>query len=469
MTVSLNELDRAWALLGQQRFAESEQQAGAVLARFPDNVSALACHAMAHWKNGGDIASSLLEMRRAVALAPDVASIRHNLATLLASHGEVDAAAAEFAEALRIKPDDTMAFYGLSQNRKFREREPLVDAMVALHADPRLEPARREFLDYGLAKVFDDLDVPDQAMAYAIEANRLGARPWDVAREAAALDELAELTRLDAFRRARSSGHPSRAPLFIVGMPRSGTTLIEAILARHPDVVALGESAQIPEVEHAAFARLNPAQRDTLRHRLTLGLDRNWLAARAEELMKRVATGARRSFAVVTDKLPENAVRLGLVARLFPNARVIHVRRHPLDTGISNFFQRFSHGQGFSTRLDWTGTRIRQIADTMALWKRALDLPVLDLSYEQLVLHPEEQSRRLVAFAGLDWTDACLEPQNLERSVLTASQWQVRQPIYRGSVERWRRYEPWLGPMIAAMGGQDWVDREVAAMSGEGR
>jgi hypothetical protein len=148
---------------------------------------------------------------------------------------------------------------------------------------------------------------------------------------------------------------------------------------------------------------------------------------------------------------------------------VVHVRRHPLDTGISNFFQRFSHGQGFSTRLDWTGTRIRQIADTMALWKRALDLPVLDLSYEQLVLHPEEQSRRLVAFAGLDWTDACLEPQNLERSVLTASPWQVRQPIYRGSVERWRRYEPWLGPMIAAMGGQDWVDREVAAMSGEGR
>lgn len=469
MTVSLNELDRAWALLGQQRFAESERQAEAVLARFPDNVSALACHAMAHWKNGGDMASSLVEMRRAVSLAPDVASIRHNLATLLASRGDVDAAAVEFREALRIKPDDTMAFYGLTQNYRFRARETLIDAMVALDADPRLEPARREFLDFGLAKVFDDLNVPDTAMAYATEANRLGARPWDLAGEEAALTELAELTRLDAFRRARSSGHPSRAPLFIVGMPRSGTTLVEAILARHPQVLALGESSQMPELEQAAYAQLDPTHRAAGRHERVLGLDRNWLAAQAEALVKRATAQARRPFTVMADKLPENAVRLALIARLFPNARVVHVRRHPLAIGVSNFFQRFSHGQGFSTRLDWTGTRIRQIADSMALWKQALDLPVLDLSYEELVAQPDEQSRRLIAFAGLDWTDACLEPQNLERSVLTASQWQVRQPIYRGSVERWRRYEAWLGPMIEAMGGPSWITQEVVAISGESR
>jgi tetratricopeptide (TPR) repeat protein len=470
MTVSLNELDRAWALLGQQRFAEAERQAEAVLHRFPDNVSALACHAMAHWKAGGDIAVSLIEMRRAVALAPDVASIRHNFATLLASRGDVDAASAEFREALRIKPDDTMAFYGLSQNHKFRDGEGLIEAMVALDADPRLEPARREFLDYGLAKAFDDLNLPDKAMAYATEANRLGARPWDLAGEAAALEELGELARLDAFRRTRDSGHPSRAPVFIVGMPRSGTTLVEAILARHPEVVALGESSQLPEIEQAAFAQFKPGLRPPVgRQDLAVGLGRDWLAARAETVMKQATAGARRAVSVVTDKLPENAVRLGLVARLFPHARIVHVRRHPLDTGVSNFFQRFSHGQGFSTRLDWTGMRIRQIADSMAIWKRALDLPVLDLSYEQLVANPEAQSRRLVAFAGLDWTDACLEPQSLERSVLTASQWQVRQPINQGSVARWRRYERWLGPMIEAMGGFAWIDAEVAASSGEGR
>jgi hypothetical protein len=148
---------------------------------------------------------------------------------------------------------------------------------------------------------------------------------------------------------------------------------------------------------------------------------------------------------------------------------VIHVRRHPIDAGVSNFFQRFSAGQGFSTRLDWIGARTRQIADSMQIWKTALDLPILDVSYERLVADPETEARRLVAFAGLDWDPACLEPERTQRSVLTASQWQVRQPIYRGSVDRWRRYEPWLGPMIEAMGGFAWIDREVAASSGQSR
>ena len=135
------------------------------------------------------------------------------------------------------------------------------------------------------------------------------------------------------------------------------------------------------------------------------------------------------------------------------------VESRPPDTPIT----------AFSTRLDWIGTYTRQIADSMAVWKRTLDLPILDVGYEQLVADPETQARRLIAFAGLDWDPRCLEPQRTQRSVLTASQWQVRQPIYRGSVDRWRRYEPWLGPMIDAMGGFDWIDREVAEISGESR
>src|SRR5882724_2286624 len=128
MTVSLSELDLAWALLGQQRYAEAARQAGAILQRFPNNVSAIACHAMALWKDSGDSTQPLVEIARAVALAPDVASLRHNYATLLASQGAIAEAAAEFGEALRIKPDDTLAFYGLTQNSKFREETPIVRA-----------------------------------------------------------------------------------------------------------------------------------------------------------------------------------------------------------------------------------------------------------------------------------------------------------------------------------------------------
>ncbi len=466
MTVALNELELAWALLGEQRFEEACRQAQLLLNRFPENVSALACHAMANWKAGGDIDRSIAEMQRAVALAPEVASIRHNLATLLASRGDSTEATAQFREALRIKPDDTMAFYGLTQNLKFREDNALVNAMVGLHADPALDPGRREFLAFGLAKVFDDLGVPYKAMTYALEANKLGQRPFDLSGEAAALDELRELRRLDAFRGARDSGHPTQAPLFIVGMPRSGTTLVESILSRHPDVVAQGETGEVAAIEDIAAHKFGQGGRRLGRNELILELGRDWLAAQAEGVMKRAATRFSAPFKVITDKMPENAVRLGLIQRLFPHARIVYVRRHPLDVGVSNFFQRFSVGQGFSTRLDWIGARTRQIADSMALWKEALDLSILDVSYEKLVADPATEARRLVAFAGLEWNDACLEPQRTSRSVLTASQWQVRQPIYRGSVARWKRYEPWLQPMIDAMGGFDWIDREVAAISG---
>ena len=244
-------------------------------------------------------------------------------------------------------------------------------------------------------------------MRYAIEANRLGARPFEAAREAAAVEELRELAGLDAFRRSRGSGHPTEAPVFIVGMPRSGTTLVEAILARHPDVLALGESEEFRQIEAAGYARRNPAQRNVGRQAMMLDLDRDWLAAQAEAALKRfVASRARAPFRVVTDKLPENAVRLGLIARLFPKARVVHVRRHPLDTGVSNFFQRFSAGQGFSTRLDWIGTRTRQIADSMDIWKRALDVRILDVGYENLVADPEAQSRRMLRFRRAR-LDAC--------------------------------------------------------------
>lgn len=186
MSVSLNELDIAWALLGQQRYAEAARQAQAVLTRFPDNVSALACQAMAQWKLGGAIEESIAQMQRAVALAPLIASLRHNLATLLASRGDVTEAAEQFRDALRIKPDDTMAFYGLTQNFRFTRSEPLIEQMTALHGRPELPDAAREFLAFGLAKAYDDLGMPERAMSYALEANRLGARPWDIAGDAAA-------------------------------------------------------------------------------------------------------------------------------------------------------------------------------------------------------------------------------------------------------------------------------------------
>jgi hypothetical protein len=434
------------------------------LAGDPDNVSAIVCQAMASWQLGESAGAAIEAVRRATVLAPGVASISHNLSTLLASDGQMDEAAAQFMEALRIKPDDTIAFYGLSQNRRFRPDDELIATMAALHESGRLPPAAKEFSAFGLAKAYSDTGDAERAMHYAIEANGIAPRPFDLAYETRAIEALRRLAGEDAFRRAGNSGNISGAPIFIVGMNRSGTTLVESILSRHPKVLARGEASPLPILERAMQQQSRgTADRNTLAARVK----NEWLAVHAQRIVEATQGASHTPFDIVTDKLPENALRLGLVARLFPGARVIHLRRHPLDVGLSNFFQRFSSGEGFSYRLDWIGYRIRQIADTMALWKRAVDLPMLDVWYEKLVADPEAESRRIVAFAGLDWAPECLEPQRTQRAVLTASQWQVRQPIYRGSAGRWTRYEQWLGPMIEALGGFDWIDSEMSAMSRE--
>jgi hypothetical protein len=181
----------------------------------------------------------------------------------------------------------------------------------------------------------------------------------------------------------------------------------------------------------------------------------------AAAVVKRVEAAAQRPFEVFTDKLPENTQRLGLIAKVFPKARIVYVRRHALDCCLSNLFQRFALGHGFAFRQDLLGERYRQVAETMQLWKRALDLDIMEVSYEALVADPEPNIRRLVAFAGLDWNDACLTPERADRKIMTASQYQVKQPINRQSVDRWRDYEKWIAPLVAALGGLDWIETEA--------
>lgn len=459
-------LDQAWSLLRLQRYPEALAVASKLRLDHPGNASAIACRALALWNAEHDFEGSRSEMVAALGLTPNDAAMRQSFAFMLSEQGDIAGAIENFEEVLRLSPDSVPAFWGLTGVMTFREETDLVRSMTRLHENNNLDERRRELLAFGLARVFDQIGDPERAMRYAQDANRHGARPWKADHGARLVAELGQLSERDAFRAARDSGHPTRSPVFIVGPLRSGTTLVETILSRHGAVLPLGESMQIPRVEAEARRQLGMSGDSASMPSVALGLKRDWLKASAETMVKSWRTEARgRPFELVTDKLPDNALLLGLIARLFPKARVIHMRRHPLDTGVSNYLQHYGSGQGFSSRLDWIGLRIRQIADSMAIWKRALDI-VLDVSYEKLVSDPGTEIRRLTAFTGLEWTDDFLSPQESTRAVFTASKSQVRKPIYRSSVSRWKLYEPWLGPMIEAMGGFDWIDREAAANSG---
>lgn len=451
MKLATRPSDGAWQLLTAGRLGEAVEVANLVLSADPGNAGALAARAMANWQLGNDIAAALADLRRAIALAPQSAALHHNLATVLAADGQFDVATASFESALRLRPDDTLAFYGLSRNFRFTTTDGLVDDMLALYGAGTLDRQQREFLCFGLAKAFDDLGDHAQAIHFCLEANWLSERRFDMdaARlQVQALKALAESHALDGAR-----GHPSDAPVFIVGMPRSGTTLMEAILSRHPRVFTAGESDRLAALDHRLTAG-DPARLP--------GLSTDTVKAAAETFLRDWRGQGGGQAHILTDKTPANLFELPAIARLFPRARVILMHRHPVDCGISNLFVRFTEGNGFAFHQVMLGERIRQAADLAQVFAQTLPLRILDVSYEKLVANPEPQARRVLDFLDLDWDPACLTPEQAARPVQTASQWQVRQPIHTRSVGRWKTYSAWLAPLIAALGGEAWIDAEFA-------
>ncbi|MGB5211497.1 MAG: sulfotransferase [Gammaproteobacteria bacterium] len=244
-----------------------------------------------------------------------------------------------------------------------------------------------------------------------------------------------------------SSGVDSGAPVFIVGMPRSGTSLVEQILGCHPQVESGGERTDIYRLPRT----LSDGEVTTRWPECLLHIDQATLERLAHEYLE-AAPGWDRGPDRITDKLPANYLNLGLIQVLLPAARVIYCRRDPMDTGLSCFQQNFrSEGMDFARDLGHIGLQQQGCWRLMAHWQKHLTLPIHVLDYERMIEEPEVQARALVQFVGLPWDKACLDFHRSARLVRTASYEQVRQPIYSSSVERWRNYEPWLRPLAAAL------------------
>jgi hypothetical protein len=311
-----------------------------------------------------------------------------------------------------------------------------------------------------LSKAHDDVGAYEEAFHFALEGARMKQVTFDAEAFKTSVAELQSRITADVLRPRTGRGQETAAPLFIVGMPRSGTTLVEQILSRHSEVFAGGE---LPTVNSFHDAMLHKARAEWGYKGADFGF---WplipveiINSAGTAFVQFIAGRAGGHPVRFTDKMPGNALYLGLIAMMFPNARVIHVRRHPLDTCVSCFFQRFRTGQRFSYRLDWLAQYYRGYVDVMEHWRKVLPLDMLDVRYEELVKDPEHGARKLIEFAGLAWQDACLDPAGSSRDVKTASRWQVRQPVYTSSVERWRRYEAYLGPLIESLGGMAWIER----------
>jgi tetratricopeptide (TPR) repeat protein len=385
----------------------------------------------------GRTAEAEASLRRALELVPDHAPAIATLAEARADRGDFEAAEPLFRRALSLQPDLADAWIGLSRLRRFTPADigwlQHAEALAARSNRPREVAA----LLYAIGKYHDDLGHYDDAFdSYrrANEVSRRIARPYDrvqVERQTDAL--IAAHDRIVPIDAAASG----ECALLIVGMPRSGTSLAEQILASHPLVRGAGELT----FWHSAAASLAGARGDDESVR-RFGAD-------YVRLLERIAVGASR----VVDKMPTNFLELGLIGRALSGFRVIHMQRDPIDTCLSIYFQDFRSTFAYANDLDDLAHFYSEYARLMSHWRRVLPPGVLlEVPYEALVNDQEGWTRRMLAFAGLPWDARCLEFHQTERSVVTASKWQVRQTLNRSSVARWRRYETHIGPLLRLSG-----------------
>src|SRR5207248_5122930 len=301
-------------------------------------------------------------------------------------------------------------------------------------------------LHFGLGKVFADLGDYKQSFHHFLKANSLKRQQLDYneAKTLGLFDRIRTVFTAELFREKGGLGDPSRLPVFVVGMPRSGTTLVEQILASHPSIFGAGELREFTEL---ATSIRGPNLREFPEAVVTMsGAELRAFGTTFLEMIQQMASAAER----ITDKLPANFRHAGLIHLTLPNARIIHVRRDPRDIAVSCFALLFVKDRlPFSYDLRELGRYIRAYQALMEHWREVLPSGVmLEVQYEELVDNIAEQARQIVAHCGLPWDAACLEFHKTDRVVRTASVTQVRRPVYRSSVGRWRNYEEFLEPLI---------------------
>lgn len=377
---------------------------------------------------------ALERYRQTITLDPRHYKARHSLGILLEQRGEFDEATDQYRMVQQLEPRHVSSLANLLGIRHF-----IPDNAIVIQARTILRLAEasdedRIKLHRGLGKHHERLGDTEEAFSHFARAKALFQKtrpPFSATAAAAAMARSQQLFDQAHFARHAAPVSDSDRPIFIVGLPRSGTTLTEQIIASHPLAFGAGERDNIPKLVKSLRPGY-PEDLPDLPHDMLVGFADDYLAA-LDRLAGPVATR-------ITDKMPMNSLHLGLIGTLFPHARIIHCRRDPMDIALSCHFEIFELEHDFTGDFTDFGEYFVHHDRLMAHWKTVLPNPFHEVRYEDLIRDPEAATRSLIDFCGLDWDPACLEFQKTERTVQTPSRWQVRQPIYQTSVGRWKRY-----------------------------
>jgi tetratricopeptide (TPR) repeat protein len=378
--------------------------------------------------------NAIESLSKTIQLFPSFGAAQGLLGRLMVEAGRFEEAENNFIEAITSDPQQSHFYYDIARGRKLGEADhQLIKNMEAALSDPELSDSNRYSINLALGKVKDDCGDPAEAISYWREANRWKTRisPFNATEFQRRIEPLFSIFTEPSFLQYSTSRSDCETPILIIGLPRSGTTLVDQILSSHKEVGAAGELGFWHKVGQTMLLKGSK-------------LDAERLQEITESYLKRLSMVSPETKRV-TDKMPQNFIWVGLIHLAFPNARFIHCRRIPIDNYLSIFSTYFGPKPDFSTDPKEFAAYYQQYLRLMEHWREVIpDNRLLDVQYEELVTTPEPIIRKILDFCDLKWEPACLMPHQNKRTVKTASSWQVRQPINSASVGRWERYEPWL-------------------------
>jgi tetratricopeptide (TPR) repeat protein len=397
----------------------------------------------------GRVEDAIMRCEAALVIQPKHVGAHNHLGIALQALGRKEEAIQAFERAIALAPRRTSGYLNLANSRRFTAEDPHFAAMLDLAQDvAALDVKSRINLHFTLAKVFDDIGDHRESARHLLAGNSLKRQQttYDETKVLKRFQRIREVFTRELMRDKAGLGEPSPVPVFIIGMPRSGTSLVEQILASHAKVFGAGELREMGKLA-ASVSGPNGSQFPEAVSAIA-GEQLRQLGESYVQAIRSKAPDAHR----ITDKMPANFFQAGLIHLALPNARIIHTRRDPRDTALSCFSMLFTGAQDHTYDLTELGRYCRAYRTLMAHWRNVLPEGVmLEVDYEEVVGNLEVQTRRILAHCGLEWDDACLAFHRTDRPVLTASVTQVRQPIYGSSVGRWQAYEDLLQPFVKAL------------------
>ncbi len=438
-------LNKIQALLGRGEAAAAEQLLVSSLKEGSGTMDALKIlvalkTSTDKWQEAIDVLKNSLET------LPDNAEIYFLLGGVYRAQGAMRLAEESYNKSIEIDPLFSESYEALSRIVSSERRAQLLSDIESQLAKIDEDDRRRGSFYFAAANLCDGMGEFDKAFEHYSRANRLFGSPFSTEQFRNGIDALKKVFSKSFFAKRKLRGVSSKRPVFIVGMPRSGTTLVERMLASHPKIAGVGELSDISTISELIAKIYRSADRYPFSANL---LKEEQIQALGGKYVERLCRDVDQSEVIrVVDKNPLNFLHIGLIRVLLPNAKIIHMKRDPVDTCLSCWFQHFGAGLEFSYSLEYLAEFYIGYARLMRHWHKILPRFILDVEYEKVVDNPERELKRILEFCGLQWDSSCLDFNRNLQPVRTASVWQVRQPLYSTSTERWKNYSENIQPLI---------------------